>query len=168
MLLSLYLQERNITPEKCGLHTLLFLIQPGDQEEKAEALVSALIDFENNAWHRPVLEILPKLSGNYNMTVAELGRQIENFLEEENASRLENSNFHPAPKGNGLQRAKSHGSLRQRKQKTPSSFPAERKNRPRMRHDLSSRHLRRHGGREMDTGRYFLLSLHGKVYESIP
>ena len=61
MLLSLYLQERNITPEKCGLHTLLFLIQPGDQEEKAEALVSALIDFENNAWHRPVLEILPKL-----------------------------------------------------------------------------------------------------------
>lgn len=39
------------------------------------------------------LEILPKLSGNYNMTVAELGRQIENFLEEENASRLENSIF---------------------------------------------------------------------------
>ena len=36
------------------------------------------------------------------------------------------------------------------------------------RQDLSSRHLRRHGGREMDTGRYFLLSLHGKVYESIP
>ena len=93
MLLSLYLQERNITPEKCGLHTLLFLIQPGDQEEKAEALVSALMDFENNAWHRPVLEILPKLSGNYDMTVAELGRQIENFLEEENASRLENSIF---------------------------------------------------------------------------
>ena len=51
------------------------------------------MDFENNAWHRPVLEILPKLSGNYNMTVAELGRQIENFLEEENASRLENSIF---------------------------------------------------------------------------
>ena len=75
MLLSLYLQKRNITPEK------------------AEALVSALMDFENNAWHRPVLEILPKLSGNYNMTVAELGRQIENFLEEENASRLENSIF---------------------------------------------------------------------------
>lgn len=93
MLLSLYLQERNITPEKCGLHTLLFLIQPGDQEEKAEALVSALMDFENNAWHRPVLEILPKLSGNYNMTVAELGSKIENFLAVENADRLENNIF---------------------------------------------------------------------------
>ena len=93
MLLSLYLQERNITPEKCGLHTLLFLIQPGDREEKAEALVSALTEFENNAWHRPVPEILPKLAGDYDMTVAELGRQIENFLEEENASRLENSIF---------------------------------------------------------------------------
>lgn len=93
MLLSLYLQERNITPEKCGLHTLLFLIQPGDREEKAEALVSALTEFENNTWHRPVPEILPKLAGDYDMTVAELGRQIENFLEEENSSRLENSIF---------------------------------------------------------------------------
>lgn len=93
MLLSLYLQERNITPEKCGLHTLLFLIQPGDQEEKAEALVSALIDFENNAWHRPVSEILPKLAGDYDMTVAELGSKIENFLAVENADRLENNIF---------------------------------------------------------------------------
>ena len=70
-----------------------FAPKTDDQEEIADALVSALMDFENNAWHRPVLEILPKLSGNYNMTVAELGRQIENFLEEENASRLENSIF---------------------------------------------------------------------------
>lgn len=93
MLLSLYLQERNITPEKCGLHTLLFLIQPGDREEKAEALVSALTEFENNAWHRPVSEILPKLAGDYDMTVAELGSKIENFLAVENADRLENNIF---------------------------------------------------------------------------
>lgn len=65
----------------------------GRSGRKSRGSRSALIDFENNAWHRPVLEILPKLSGNYNMTVAELGRQIENFLEEENASRLENSIF---------------------------------------------------------------------------
>lgn len=93
MLLSLYLQERNITPEKCGLHTLLFLIQPGDREEKAEALVSALTEFENNAWHRPVSEILPKLAGDYDRTVAELCSKIENFLAMENADRLENNIF---------------------------------------------------------------------------
>lgn len=92
ILLSLYLQEKNITPEKSGLHTLLFLIQPGDTEEKREALLAALIDFENNAWHRPVTEILPNAACS-GMTVAELADAMETFLEKENAPILENKIF---------------------------------------------------------------------------
>lgn len=78
--LSLYLQERHITPEKCGLHSILFLIQPGDKKEKADCLISALEEFENSAWDKKVQDVFPHLSRRYDMTIAELCRSIEILL----------------------------------------------------------------------------------------
>lgn len=92
-LLSMYLQERHITPEKCGLHSILFLAQPGDTEEKAAFLVSALEEFETTALNQPVKEVFPRLTRTYDMTVNELCTSIEKLMDTHNAGALEEKIF---------------------------------------------------------------------------
>lgn len=60
---SRYLQERGIVPEKSGLSSVLFLMEPGDTGEKRERLLSALTDMER-AYEEdaPLGEALPGLS----------------------------------------------------------------------------------------------------------
>lgn len=92
-LLSMYLQERHITPEKCGLHSILFLAQPGDTEEKTDFLVSALEEFETTALNQPVKEVFPRLTRTYDMTVGELCTSIEKLQDTHKAGYLEEKIF---------------------------------------------------------------------------
>ncbi len=92
-LLSQYLQGRHLTPEKCGLYSLLFLAEPGDTEEKADILTKMLHEFETSEWNRPVNEVLPLLSGKYPMSVAALSHGMDKFLSSHKASVLEEKIF---------------------------------------------------------------------------
>ncbi len=69
MILSKYLQERRLTPEKCDLYSILFLITPGDTVEKMDRLVRDLTDFENTIDMNPPIEkVLPWLTRRYPKT----------------------------------------------------------------------------------------------------
>lgn len=62
MILSKYLQERQMTPEKCDLYSILFLVTPGDTPDKMERLVRDLEDFETALDANPPIEkVLPWL-----------------------------------------------------------------------------------------------------------
>lgn len=101
-LLSMYLQNRHITPEKCGLHSILFLAQPGDTKEKADCLITALRQFETECMDKPVKEIFPCLSRTYDMTVGELCTSIEKLLDTYNAGNLEEKMFVLSDKTTGI------------------------------------------------------------------
>lgn len=60
--LSMYLQKKEIIPEKADLYTLLFLAEPGDGEKKRRRLVDGLCQFEE-AYERntPLRLVLPDL-----------------------------------------------------------------------------------------------------------
>ena len=59
-LVSLYLQEQGITPEKSDFYTLLFLAEPGDSQKKINRLVKVLRKFEK-AWqdNREMKDFMP-------------------------------------------------------------------------------------------------------------
>lgn len=62
IIVSQYLIEKGIVPEKCGNHSLLFLFTPGDDETFVKALFKALSDFEEDL-HKGVYvkDVLPSL-----------------------------------------------------------------------------------------------------------
>lgn len=91
--LSLYLQNKHIIPEKCGLHSILFLAEPGNTKEKGDKLLNALAEFENNAWNKPVKEIFPTLSKTYNGTVKDLCSAIETLINTHKGETLETNLF---------------------------------------------------------------------------
>lgn len=60
--LSMYLQTREIIPEKSDLYTVLFLVEPGDGEEKRRRLVDGLCQFEEDyERNTPLCRVLPGL-----------------------------------------------------------------------------------------------------------
>lgn len=93
-LLSLWLERRHVTVEKSDFHTLLFLIEPSDRQEKCERLLSLFEEcetaYEANA---PMSSFAPDVTCLPGEGLKDYSLRCMDFLEKEQASRLSQTLF---------------------------------------------------------------------------
>lgn len=93
-LLSHWLESRHVTVEKSDFHTLLFLIEPSDQQEKCERLLSLFEEcetaYEDNA---PMSSFAPDVTCLPGEGLKDYSLRYMDFLEKEQASRLRQALF---------------------------------------------------------------------------
>lgn len=93
-LLSHWLERRHVTVEKSDFHTLLFLIEPSDRQEKCERLLSLFEEcetaYEANA---PMSSFAPDVTCLPGEGLKDYSLRCMNFLEKEQASRLSQTLF---------------------------------------------------------------------------
>lgn len=93
-LLSHWLESRHVTVEKSDFHTLLFLIEPSDQQEKCERLLSLFEEcetaYEDNA---PMSSFAPDVTCLPGEGLKDYSLRYMDFLEKEQASRLSQTLF---------------------------------------------------------------------------
>lgn len=93
-LLSHWLERRHVTVEKSDFHTLLFLIEPSDRQEKCERLLSLFeeceTDYEANA---PMSSFAPDVTCLPGEGLKDYSLRCMDFLEKEQASRLSQTLF---------------------------------------------------------------------------
>ena len=93
-LLSHWLESHHVTAEKSDFHTLLFLVEPSDREEKWEHLLSLFEDcegaYEDNA---PMSAFAPDVTCLPGEGLKDYSLRYMDFLEKEQASRLSQTLF---------------------------------------------------------------------------
>lgn len=93
-LLSHWLERRHVTVEKSDFHTLLFLIEPSDRQEKCERLLSLFevceTAYEANA---PMSSFAPDVTCLPGEGLKDYSLRCMDFLEKEQASRLSQTLF---------------------------------------------------------------------------
>lgn len=93
-LLSHWLENRRVTAEKSDFHTLLFLIEPSDRQEKCERLLSLFEEcetaYEDNA---PMSSFAPDVTCLPGEGLKDYSLRYMDFLEKEQASRLSQTLF---------------------------------------------------------------------------
>lgn len=93
-LLSHWLERRHVTVEKSDFHTLLFLIEPSDRQEKCERLLSLFEEcetaYEANA---PMSSFAPDVTCLPGEGLKDYSLRCMDFLEKEQASRLSQTLF---------------------------------------------------------------------------
>lgn len=93
-LLSHWLERRHVTVEKSDFHTLLFLIEPSDRQEKCEHLLSLFEEcetaYEANA---PMSSFAPDVTCLPGEGLKDYSLRYMDFLEKEQASRLSQTLF---------------------------------------------------------------------------
>lgn len=93
-LLSHWLESRHVTVEKSDFHTLLFLIEPSDRQEKCERLLSLFEEcetaYEANA---PMSSFAPDVTCLPSEGLKDYSLRYMDFLEKEQASRLSQTLF---------------------------------------------------------------------------
>lgn len=93
-LLSHWLKRRHVTVEKSDFHTLLFLIEPSDRQEKCERLLSLFEEcetaYEANA---PMSSFAPDVTCLPGEGLKDYSLRCMDFLEKEQASRLSQTLF---------------------------------------------------------------------------
>lgn len=93
-LLSHWLERRHVTVEKSDFHTLLFLIEPSDRQEKCERLLSLFEEcetaYEANA---PMSSFAPDVTCLPDEGLKDYSLRCMDFLEKEQASRLSQTLF---------------------------------------------------------------------------
>lgn len=93
-LLSHWLESRHVTVEKSDFHTLLFLIEPSDRQEKCERLLSLFEEcetvYEANA---PMSSFAPDVTCLPDEGLKDYSLRYMDFLEKEQASRLSQTLF---------------------------------------------------------------------------
>lgn len=93
-LLSHWLENHHVTAEKSDFHTLLFLVEPSDGEEKCEHLLSLFEDcegaYEDNA---PMSSFAPDVTCLPGEGLKDYSLRYMDFLEKEQASRLSQTLF---------------------------------------------------------------------------
>ena len=96
---SQYLRENRVVPEKNDLNSLLFLLTPGVEASKAGTLVSALVSFkrlhDDNA---PLDYVIPKFVAGQpkryrGMRLRDLCQEMHSFFRAENVSALQKAQF---------------------------------------------------------------------------
>ena len=101
-ILSNYLRENRIIPEKCDLNTILFLMTPAESKEKMDALVDQLVRFEElierNA---PMEEVLPSIYYSHldkykGYRIRQLCQEMHDFYKDRNVSTLQQRLFSKA------------------------------------------------------------------------
>lgn len=93
-LLSHWLENRHVTVEKSDFHTLLFLIEPSDRQEKCERLLSLFEEcetaYEDNA---PMSSFAPDVTCLPGEGLKDYSLRYMDFLKKEQASRLSQTLF---------------------------------------------------------------------------
>lgn len=93
-LLSHWLESRHVTVEKSDFHTLLFLVEPSDRQEKCERLLSLFEEcetaYEANA---PMYSFAPDVTCLPGEGLKDYSLRYMDFLEKEQASRLSQTLF---------------------------------------------------------------------------
>lgn len=93
-LLSHWLENRHVTVEKSDFHTLLFLIEPSDRQQKCERLLSLFEEcetaYEANA---PMSSFAPDVTCLPGEGLKDYSLRYMDFLEKEQASRLSQTLF---------------------------------------------------------------------------
>lgn len=93
-LLSHWLESRHVTVEKSDFHTLLFLIEPSDRQEKCERLLSLFEEcetaYEANA---PMSSFAPDVTCLPGEGLKDYSLRYMDFLKKEQASRLSQTLF---------------------------------------------------------------------------
>lgn len=93
-LLSHWLESRRVTVEKSDFHTLLFLIEPSDRQQKCERLLSLFEEcetaYEANA---PMSSFAPDITCLPGEGLKDYSLRYMDFLEKEQASRLSQTLF---------------------------------------------------------------------------
>lgn len=93
-LLSHWLESRRVTVEKSDFHTLLFLVEPSDRQEKCERLLSLFEEcetaYEANA---PMSSFAPDVTCLPGEGLKDYSLRYMDFLEKEQASRLSQALF---------------------------------------------------------------------------
>ena len=93
-LLSHWLENRRVTVEKSDFHTLLFLIEPSDRQEKCERLLSLFEEcetaYEANA---PMSVFAPHLTCRKGEGLKDFSLRYQDFLRWEEAARLTQALF---------------------------------------------------------------------------
>lgn len=93
-LLSHWLESRRVTVEKSDFHTLLFLIEPSDRQQKCERLLSLFEEcetaYEANA---PMSSFAPDVTCLPGEGLKDYSLRYMDFLEKEQASRLQQTLF---------------------------------------------------------------------------
>lgn len=93
-LLSHWLESRRVTVEKSDFHTLLFLIEPSDRQQKCERLLSLFEEcetaYEDNA---PMSTFAPDVTCLPGEGLKDYSLRYMDFLEKEQASRLSQTLF---------------------------------------------------------------------------
>ena len=93
-LLSHWLESRHVTVEKSDFHTLLFLVEPSDRQQKCERLISLFEEcetaYEANA---PMSSFAPDVTCLPGEGLKDYSLRYMDFLEKEQASRLSQTLF---------------------------------------------------------------------------
>lgn len=98
-IVSKYLQQRQMTPEKCDLNSLLFLVTPAESTAKLERLIDLLADLETAIDEdRPLHEVLPRIAAAYpekyrDYTIRRLCREMHDFYRQRGINRLQQALF---------------------------------------------------------------------------
>jgi ornithine decarboxylase len=90
-----YLREQQIVPEKCDLNSVLFLMTPAEDESKLNTLLAKLVNFKN-LWDRdaPLLEVLPSICAAHRerydgYTLRQICNEMHRFYREANIKELQ-------------------------------------------------------------------------------
>lgn len=120
--LSHWLESRHVTVEKSDFHTLLFLIEPSDRQEKCERLLSLFEEcetaYEANA---PMSSFAPDVTCLPGEGLKDYSLRYMNFLGKEQASRLSQPLFaeDPLPKAALTGRSAHQAFLRGERERVP-------------------------------------------------
>lgn len=123
--LSQFLHERHIIPEKADTYSTLYLLTPGESRIDMEGLFNALMDFEKAYLERtPLSKIMPEFYSVHkdryeNYTLYQLCQEIHNYYRENNIFDLQQKlfvkpdfqNYAMLPKAADREFVKNHSEL---------------------------------------------------------
>ena len=98
-ILTNYLRDNDIIPEKCDLNSILFLMTPGVETSKASSLISHLVKFkelvDSNA---PLHDVVPTIYDKYRKRysgykIRELCQEMHDFYKAKNVKKLQEDSF---------------------------------------------------------------------------
>ena len=98
-ILTNYLRDNDIIPEKCDLNSILFLMTPGVETSKAASLISHLVKFKdlvdaNVPMHDVVPTIYDKFRKRYSgYKIRDLCQEMHDFYKSKNVKKLQAESF---------------------------------------------------------------------------
>ena len=98
-ILTNYLRDNDIIPEKCDLNSILFLMTPGVETSKASSLISHLVKFKelidaNVPMHDVVPTIYDKYRKRYSgYKIRDLCQEMHDFYKSKNVKKLQEDSF---------------------------------------------------------------------------